>query len=74
MQAPFPSLALVFIPYKSPMPGYKDISELLKHWKQPKAITTKYDRHSANRIEQNVKPIIGGPSWAHPRFLLCYLF
>lgn len=73
-QAPFPSLAYVFIPYKSPMPGYKDMPELLKHCRQLKAITTKYDCHNANRVEQNVKPIIGSSSWTYLRFFLCYLF
>ena len=42
-QAAFPSLSYVSIPYKSCTPGYKDISELLKHCRQLKAVATKYD-------------------------------
>lgn len=73
-QAPFPSLAYVFIPYKSPMPGYKDMPELLKHCRQLKAITTKYDCHSANRVEQNVKPIIVVPHGHTPGFYYVIYF
>lgn len=71
-QAAFPSLSYVSIPYKSCTPGYKDISELLKHCRQLKAVTTKYDWHSAKRTA--LKPAIGGPSRTHPRYLLCSLF
>lgn len=42
-RATFPSLSYVSIPSKSPTPGYNYISELLKHCRQLKAVSTKYD-------------------------------